>query len=164
MPTSSAHFSKIIAEHPGDCRSSWNTFNKSCTGKVTALSLLDLSSAFDTIDHTILSRRLGDWFGDTEKALDWFKSYLTGRCWRIKLGDCLLSKDYLPFEVPPGSVFGPLPFALYTMPLSSMISDHAIPHHLYADDSQLYVSFSSGDPAEWFSIVFGLHLAMDVDE
>ena len=54
-------------------------------GKVTALTLLDLSAAFDTIDHTILLRRLDDWFGVTGKALDWFKSYLTGRCQRIKL-------------------------------------------------------------------------------
>ena len=48
-------------------------------GKVTALTLLDLSAAFDTIDHTIRLRRLDDWFGVTGKALDWFKSYLTGR-------------------------------------------------------------------------------------
>ena len=36
---------------------------------------------------------------------------------------------------------------LYNTPLSSMICEHAIPHHLYADDSQLYVSFASGDSA-----------------
>ena len=48
-------------------------------GKVTALTLLDLSAAFDTINHTFLLRRLDDWFGVTGKALDWFKSYLTGR-------------------------------------------------------------------------------------
>ena len=114
-------------------------------GKVTALTLLDLSAAFDTIDHTILLRRLDDWFGVTGKALNWFKSYLTGRCQRIKLGDCLSSKADLTFGVPQGSVLGPLLFTLYTTPLSSMISGHAIPHHLYADDSQLYVSFASGD-------------------
>ena len=116
-------------------------------GKVTALTLLDLFAAFDTIDHTILLRRLDDWFGVIGKALDWFKSYLTGRWQRIKLGDCLSCKAYLKFGLPRGSVSGPLLFTLYTTPLSTMIFEHAIPHHLYADDSQLYVSFASGHSA-----------------
>ena len=72
---------------------------------------------------------------------------LTDRCQRIKLGDCLSSKADLKFGVPQGSVLGPLLFTLYTTPLSSMICEHAIPHHLYADDSQLYVSFASGNSA-----------------
>ena len=116
-------------------------------GRVTALTMLDLSAAFDTIDHTILLSRLGNWFGVSEKALDWFKSYLTDRSQRIKLGNCLSSRSDLSFGVPQGSVLGPLIFTLYTTPLSGLISGHAIPHHLYADDSQLYVSFSSGDSA-----------------
>ena len=97
---------------------------------------------FITIDHTILLRRLGNWFGVSGKALDCFKSYLTGRSQRIKLGNCLSSRSDLFFGVPHGSVLGPLLFTLYTTPLSSLVSGHAIPHHLYADDSQLYVSFS----------------------
>ena len=81
------------------------------------------------------------------KALDWFKLYLTGRSQRVKLGNSLSSRSDLSFGVPKGSVLGPLLFTLYTTPLSSLVSGHAIPHHLYADDSQLYVSFSSGDSA-----------------
>ena len=45
-------------------------------GMVTALTLLDLSAAFNTMDHTILLGRLSDWFGVSGKALDWFKSYI----------------------------------------------------------------------------------------
>ena len=116
-------------------------------GRVTALIMLDLSAAFDIIDHTILLRRLGNWFGVSGKALDWFKSYLIARSQRIKLGHCLSSRSDLCFGVAQGSVLGPLLFTLYTTSLSSLVSRHAIPHHLYADDSQLYVSFSSGNSA-----------------
>ena len=70
-----------------------------------------------------------------------------GRSQRIKLGNCLSSRSDFSFGVPQGSVIGPLLFTLYTTPLSSLISGHAIPHHLHADGSQLYVSFSSGDSA-----------------
>ena len=76
-------------------------------GTVTASTLLDFSAAFDTIDHTILVRRLDDWFGVTGKALALFK-YLTGRCRRVKLGDCLSSKADLTCGVPQRSVLGPL--------------------------------------------------------
>ena len=101
-------------------------------GKVTMPTLFNLSTVFDTIDYTILLRRLDDWFGATGKALNRFKSYLTGRCQRIKSGDCLFSKVDLAFGISLGSDLGPLFFTLYTTPLSSMISGHAIPHHLYA--------------------------------
>ena len=90
--------------------------------KVMALTLLNFSAAFNTVDHTILLRRLDDWFRVTGKALDWYKSYLTGRWLRIKLGDVLSSKADLPFGVPQGSVVGPLHFTLCTAPLSCMIS------------------------------------------
>ena len=116
-------------------------------GKVTALMLLDPSAACDTIDHTILLSRLDDWFGVTGKALNWFESYLTGRCQRIKIGECLSCKADLKFGVSQGSVLGPLLFTLYTTPLGCMIFEHAIPHHLYVDNSRLYVCFASGDSA-----------------
>ena len=86
--------------------------------------------------------------GVTGKALDWIKLYLTGRYQRIKLSDCLSTKAGIPFGVPQGAVLGALLFALYYSPLSSIISGNTIPHHhLYADDSQLYVFFASGNSA-----------------
>ena len=63
------------------------------------------------------------------------------------------------------SVWGPLLFTLYTTPLSSMIFEHAIPHHLYADDSQLYVSFATGESAAALNDLQScLASVMDVDQ
>ena len=60
-------------------------------GSVTALTLLDLSAAFDTIDHTILLDRLNGYYGIRELALGWFKSYLSGRTHSVKVGSTLKS-------------------------------------------------------------------------
>lgn len=114
-------------------------------GKVTALVLLDLSAAFDTIDHSVLLSRLENWFGVRDSALRWLTSYLSTRSQRIRVEGHLSSQADLLFGVPQGSVLGPLLFSLYTTPLSSVISKFSIPHHFYADDSQLYVSFSMRD-------------------
>ena len=114
-------------------------------GKVTALTLLDLSSAFDTIDHNILITRLSTCYGISGTALSWFTSYLTDRRQAIKIGNCF--SDTLPTScgVPQGSVLGPLLFTLYTTPLSSVIQGHNLDHHLYADDTQIYISLTTSD-------------------
>ena len=112
-------------------------------GSVTALTLLDLSAAFDTIDHTILLDRLNGYYGISELALGWFKSYLPGRTQSIKVGSTLSNPVALQHGVPQGSVLGPILFSLYTNPISSIIQSHSsINYHFYADDTQLYISLS----------------------
>ena len=81
--------------------------------RVTLLVLLDLSSAFDTIDHKILLERLSSKFGFRGKVLNWFSSYLSGRSYRVVLNGTSSDKYELNFGVPQGSCLGPLLFILY---------------------------------------------------
>ena len=111
--------------------------------KVTALCLLDLSAAFDTIDHSILIERLTSWFGLNGSVLSWVQSYLTSRAFKVIINGTESPIYQLFYGVPQGSVLGPLLFTLYTTPLSSLISHSTVNHHLYADDTQLFISFSA---------------------
>ena len=112
-------------------------------GSVTALTLLDLSAAFDTIDHTIFLDRLNGYYGISELALGWFKSYLSGRTHSVKVGSTLSHPVALQYGVPQGSVLGPILFSLYTNPISAIIESHSsINNHFYTDDTQLCISLS----------------------
>ena len=115
-------------------------------GHVTALTLLDLSAAFGTIDHNTLTNRLAEWYGVSGMALAWFKSYLCGRHQQIKIDKSFSDSSLLEHGVPQGSVLGPLLFSLYTAPLSTIISSYGLSHHLYADDTQIFISLT-GDTA-----------------
>ena len=112
-------------------------------GSTTALTLLDLSAAFDMIDHSILFHRLHECYGINGLALSWIESYLSDRTQSVKVGSVLSHPMDLKFGVPQGSVLGPLLFSMYTNPLSSIIQSHrGIKHHFYADDTQLYITLS----------------------
>ena len=106
-------------------------------GSSAILLMLDLSAAFDTIDHDILLSLLCTVYGITGNALDWFGSYLTGRKQRVVSEDSVSVDQELDFGVPQGSVLGPGIYCMYTKPVSDIIQRHGLSHH--ADDTQLYM-------------------------
>ena len=116
--------------------------------KVVLLVQLDLSSAFDTIDHDELLQLLNKKFGFTGAALKFFKSYMSNRTFRVKIKHVKGGKLILIYGVPQGSILGPLLFVLYVSDLPELVSSHDICLHSYADDSQLYVGL---DPSTNFS-------------
>ena len=109
--------------------------------EVTLLVTLDLSSAFDTVNHEILLRRLHNEFGIHRKVLDWFKSYLHNRGQQISIEGILSQRFNLDSGVPQGSCLGPLLFIIYASKLFKIIEDQLPDSHGYADDTQLYLSF-----------------------
>ena len=112
------------------------------------LVLLDLSAAFDTMDHDILLQRLHDEIGVCGVPLQWFESYLTGRKQAITSNKTPSSKCDLIYGVPQGSVLGPILFTCYTKPLGAIARERGLSLHIYADDKQLYIAFKPVDGGE----------------
>ncbi len=78
------------------------------SGKRDILNLLDLTTAFDTIDHDILLNRLSQWVGIRGNALKWFCSYLKDRGSVVQLGNCISDSAAYFCGAPQGSILGPI--------------------------------------------------------
>ena len=109
---------------------------------------LDLSDAFDTVDHSLVLARLSTRFGICDQALDWFRSYLSDRTQYVRIQDVSSDVHALPYGVPLGSVLGPLLYSLYNSPLGDIARSHGLSYHFYADDTQLYLSFETSSPED----------------
>ncbi|KAI2645507.1 RNA-directed DNA polymerase from mobile element jockey [Labeo rohita] len=115
------------------------------SGKISVLVRLDLSAAFDTVDHNILLERLENWVRLSGMALNWFRSYLEGRGYYVSTGEHQSKWTSMTCRVPQGSVLAPLLFSLYMLPLSQIMRKNQIAYHSHADDTQIYLALSPND-------------------
>ena len=106
--------------------------------------MFDLSAAFDTVDHSILLRRLEISFGIRGAALEWFSSYLTGRSQQVSVHNVMAMSVFLDYGLPQGSVLGPVLFLLYTSDLVELVRSFGLLAHAYADDLQVYCHMNVG--------------------
>ena len=109
--------------------------------KCVALLLLDISSAFDTVDHRLVLDRLCNRFGFRGQVLKWFEFYLQNRKQFVMIDGVKSDVKDLQFGVPQGSVLGPILYSLYISSLGDIERHHGLEFHPYADDTQLYFAF-----------------------
>ena len=114
-------------------------------GQCVLLVLLDLSAAFDTIDHELLLHRFETCFGIQSEAKEWFKSYFSNRQQVVRIEGVNSDPENLETGIPQGSVIGPFSFPQYTSPLFKLVESHKCSIHMYTDDTQLYMSFKHED-------------------
>ncbi len=120
------------------------------------LVMLDLSAAFDTIDHDILFQRLDHDFGIKGTALNWFISYMSNRNFTVSVGGHMSKVYHLDYGVPQGSIIGPRAFTMYSQPVANIIRKYDIQFHIYADDTQLYACFDPKIPGDSACAMFKL--------
>jgi len=107
------------------------------SSNLAILTLLDLSAAFHSVDHTTLLRQMQKSYGLYGTVLSWFTSYLTARTQYVRTSVTSSSPFVVLYGVPQGTVLGPTMFVLYTADVLQLVRDHGLVPHAYADDTQI---------------------------
>ena len=118
----------------------WNLENQN----ITMLTAIDLSAAFDTVDHGVLLDVLQKQFGIEGKTLKWMDEYLRPRKCKVNIGSSYSLEKPLEFSVPQGSVAGPVLYSAYASTLKYVIPE-SVDIYGYADDHILKTAFSAGN-------------------
>ena len=108
--------------------------------RVTLLGLLDMSAAFDCVDHDLLLQRLEKNFGLTGVVLRWMTSFLCDRTLEVRYNGASTAAQPVYYGVPQSLVLRPILFNLYTADITLVAARHGLQLHQYTDDCQLYVS------------------------
>ena len=109
-------------------------------GKISGVVAIDLSKAFDTIQHKILIEKLKT-LNLSENSIAWFKSYLSGRRQKVRINETLSESGIVKYGVPQGSILGPLLFSLYINDLTKYAGKCKV--KIYADDTTIYTGSDS---------------------
>ena len=114
--------------------------------KATVLVMLDMSAAYDTVNHDIFLNRLSNYFGFSGTVLDWFKSYVRGRKVKVMIADKSSDETELECGVAQGAVLGGKCYNMYTTPLRDIVkTSNEIKRKAYADDNTAWIAFEIGN-------------------
>ena len=104
------------------------------------------------IDHKIFLSRLSSFYGLSNTALNIIAFYLLDQTQSVSIQSHSTPPSTIFTGIPQGSVLGPLLFSLYTSPISKIFTKASISYHLYADDTQIYISFSPNQSYDSLSL------------
>ena len=130
IPAHQSAYHQMHSTETAFCKIYNDLVANTCRGQNSILILLDLSAAFDTVDHDILIEDLYH-CGVRDTALALFKSYLEGRFQQVIIGKEMSEPSAVRYGVPQGSVLGPILFLVYTQSLASLLVAHGVDHHFY---------------------------------
>ena len=120
-------------------------FSATDKGEVSLLDFLDVSAAFDTVDHSILLDRLSISYGISGSAFDWMQSFIVGCTQSVHYGGSVSRRAQLRSGIAQGSVLGPILYVLYTADVQKLVESFGFGIHLYADDTQFHDSCKPTD-------------------
>ena len=147
MPRYQSAYRKLHSTETALCKIHDYFVSNTCHGKAYILVLLDLSAAFDTVDHQLLLSDFSD-CGVEGTALSLLESYLENREQCVAIGKSRSEPTALQYGVLQGSVLVPVLFTVYTSTLAFLLEAHGVSYHFFADDTQLYIKVEDIDEAK----------------